>query len=72
MEHERLSYYRTGGSVRLTESGCLGACGHGPTLVCYRDHEQAWYAPVSTTEALEIARSAHADDALPTKNRFDG
>ena len=36
LEQEKLLYYKAGGSVRLTGSGCLGACGYGAVLACYR------------------------------------
>ena len=29
LETHRLAYYTRGGSLRLTESGCLGACARG-------------------------------------------
>lgn len=36
LDTSRLAYYKTGGSVRLTESGCLGACSYGPVMCVYR------------------------------------
>jgi NADH:ubiquinone oxidoreductase subunit E len=35
LDQEKIAYYRTGGSIRLTETGCLGACDYGPTIACY-------------------------------------
>ena len=69
LEREGLAYYKTGGSLRLTESGCLGACQYGPNLTCYfkQDGElhQAWYARQDFAQVLKIARALHGDEALP-------
>jgi (2Fe-2S) ferredoxin len=64
MDRERLAYYRTGGSVRLTESGCLGACDLGPTVACYQRRpdeliEQKWFVRMSVARIMELARSVH-------------
>jgi hypothetical protein len=52
LEQEKLLYYKAGGSVRLTGSGCLGACGYGPVLACYRS--------VPASEMLSV-RSRHPE-----------
>ncbi len=65
MESERLSYYRTGGSVRLTASDCLGACDSGPTIACYQSlsaetkNTATWYGGVSFPEAMTLVRALH-------------
>src|SRR6185295_9776508 len=67
LERESLAYYKTGGSVRLTESGCLGACAHGPNAAAYYDAgqrdgslAQAWYAGMDETKLLTLARCLNA------------
>ncbi len=44
--------------VRVNHSGCLGQCGHGPMMVVYP--EGAWYAHLTTAEAMEVLE-AHVD-----------
>jgi (2Fe-2S) ferredoxin len=61
MEDERLAYYRTGGSVRMTSSGCLGACDDGPTVAVYApdDHgvlHPKWYGSMTLPETIELVR----------------
>ena len=61
MEEERLAYYRTGGSVRMTSSGCLGACDHGPTVAVYAPDAQGivqprWFGSMTLPETLEVVR----------------
>ncbi len=61
MEDERLAYYRSGGSVRMTSSGCLGACDHGPTVAVYATDSQGgitpkWYGSMTLPETLEVVR----------------
>ncbi len=74
LERESLMYYKSGGSVRLTASGCLGACSYGPTLCVYRERagalEEGWYAAVDVPLALQIARAAHAGADLPEERRY--
>ncbi|WP_027482100.1 (2Fe-2S) ferredoxin domain-containing protein [Deinococcus pimensis] len=74
MENEKLMYYKAGGSVRLTSSGCLGACSHGPVVACYRERggalEQGWYEGVTLPLALEIARAVHEGADLPGRQRY--
>lgn len=74
LEARRLAYYAGGGSVRLTESGCLGACDHGPTLACYaRSSEglvESWYDHVDLPLVMDVAERAHRAEALPSERRF--
>lgn len=77
LERENLAYYSRGGNLRLTESGCLGACHFGPTLACYRRLEdgrmdEAWYATVDPALALRVARALHAGEDPPNERRYDG
>ena len=69
LEREGLAYYKTGGTLRLTESSCLGACCCGPILLAYP--AGAWYYGVTVPAALEIARALHEGRDLPETNRFD-
>lgn len=78
LEEHSLAYYKQGGSVRLTESGCLGACSYGPTLCTYRQTqeggeqlEQAWYAACTLPLACRIAEAVHQRDELPSEQRYD-
>lgn len=78
LERRRLAYYKDGGTVRLTEAGCLGACGHGPTLACYRSVpqggvqlEQAWYFAADLPLVLRVAESIQTDAPLPDERRYD-
>ena len=80
LDRERLAYFKTGGSVRLTESGCLGACTSGPVMCVYRQRdaaadgsgglEEAWYAATTLPLALRVARAAHEGTDLPTDGRY--
>lgn len=74
LEREHLAYYKSGGRVRLTESGCLGACSFGPSLCVYREHggqlEQGWYAAVNFLLALSVARAVQDGEELPTEGRY--
>lgn len=74
LEREKLAYYKAGGSLRLTSSGCLGACGYGPILACYRERngtlEQAWYENVDFPLAVKVARAAHGETELPPERRY--
>ena len=75
-DERRLAYY-AGGSLRLTESGCQGACDHGPNAIVYRQPgeepalEQAWYAGVSEDSGLALLEALHAGGALPPDGRYD-
>jgi (2Fe-2S) ferredoxin len=69
-----LAYYKDGGSVRLSEAGCLGACGHGPTLACYRGSvqlEQAWYAAADLGLVTRVAEAIQDEKPLPSERRYD-
>jgi (2Fe-2S) ferredoxin len=74
-ETEKLVYYKSGGNLRLTESGCLGSCSFAPSAACYFDHdgklEQAWYAKLDHPQIMTIARALHAGQDLPERNRYD-
>ncbi|ADV66231.1 (2Fe-2S) ferredoxin domain-containing protein [Deinococcus maricopensis] len=74
LERDGLAYYKRGGSVRLTSSGCLGACSHGPVLCVYRDAggrlEEGWYAAVDFPLALQVARAAHEGAPLPADRKY--
>jgi len=76
LEREHLMYYKTGGTLRYTASGCLGACSSGPILACYHQREgqleQAWYYGVTLPLALEVARAVQSGVDLPLERRFDG
>lgn len=76
LERERLAYHTSGGSLRLTASGCLGACQFGPNLTCYRKRddgllEEAWYAGMDSSRCMEVARALHAGLELPPQGRYD-
>jgi len=74
LEARRLAYY-AGGSLRFTESGCLGACSTGPTVAAYyADGEtlaQAWYTRMDREKVLVLAQALHDGAALPIDGRFD-
>jgi len=74
LETQHLAYYKSGGRVRLTQSGCLGACGWGPTLCVYRERagrlEQGWYWGVDLRRALEVARAVQEEAELPAEGRY--
>jgi (2Fe-2S) ferredoxin len=75
LEREGLAYYKRGGSVRLTESGCLGQCAHGPALAAYHGDAQgalaeSWFVQVDAPRVVEIARALHDGTALPERGRF--
>jgi (2Fe-2S) ferredoxin len=75
LEREELMYYATGGKLRLTESGCLGACQFGPTVACYFKHEdhlrEAWYVGMDYPRTINLAQVLHAELELPTAGRYD-
>ena len=74
LEREGLAYYKQGGSVRLTQSGCLGACKYGPTLCVYREKEgrleQAWYAGLDFPAARAVAQAVQDGTELPAGGRY--
>lgn len=75
LEQAKLAYYKTDGHVRLTESGCLGACSYGPAVCVYREQggklQEAWYAGVDLPQAKQIVQAVQDQSELPTKNRYD-
>lgn len=75
LEREKLMYYSAGGNLRLTQSGCLGACQFGPILACYfrRDDElrEAWYAGLDYPRTISLARALHAGLEPPRDGRYD-
>lgn len=79
LERRRLAYYKDGGTVRLSEAGCLGACGHGPTLACYRSVpadrsgqlEQAWYCAADLPLVTRVAEAIQHEQPLPDDRRYD-
>lgn len=74
LENHKLAYYKTGGSLRFTATGCLGACGYGPILACYRERdgtlEEAWYENVTFGLALKVAKAVHEGEELPNEQRY--
>ncbi|EYB69411.1 hypothetical protein DEIPH_ctg008orf0147 [Deinococcus phoenicis] len=74
LERSGLAYYKAGGSVRLTESGCLGACSYGPTLCVYRHRgselEEGWYAAVDFPLAARVAQAVHEGTELPEERKY--
>ncbi|HEX2023015.1 MAG TPA: (2Fe-2S) ferredoxin domain-containing protein [Candidatus Thermoplasmatota archaeon] len=50
--------------VRVTKSGCLGQCGHGPMVVAWP--ENVWYAGVRLEDAPEIV-AAHVVGGKPVE-----
>ncbi len=75
LESEKLAYYKAGGNLRLSESGCLGACQFGPAIACYfkRDTglEQAWYQRMTFPSTMQLAKALHGGLELPVEGRFD-
>jgi (2Fe-2S) ferredoxin len=74
LERASLAYYKTGGTLRLTESGCLGACSFGPALCVYRQRggelEEGWYATVDFPLAVAVARAVHEGAELPGERKY--
>lgn len=77
LEEKRVAYYAKGGAVRLTESGCQGACDHGPNAIAYygapggRGLTEAWYAGLATASLVAIAEALHRGDPPPDEGRYD-
>ena len=64
-EEERIAYYRTGGSVRLTETGCLGACDFGPNIAVYEGVSdglcrERWIGSVDLPALVAVGRELNA------------
>ncbi len=74
LERDKLAYYKTGGSLRLTQSGCLGACQFGPVMACYRSRggqlEEAWYAAADLPLVRAVAQAMHEEDEWPQERRY--
>lgn len=74
LDERRLAYYKTGGSVRLSESGCLGACSFGPVMCVYRQDtqglEEGWYAGADLPLALKVATAVHEGAELPDDRKY--
>ena len=74
LERQSLAYYKKGGSLRLTESGCLGSCSYGPSMCIYRQRgsglEEAWYAAVDFPLATRIAQAVHEGAELPEEHQY--
>ncbi len=69
LAEERIAYYCTGGSVRLTESGCLGACDYGPTVGAYLaepdgQFAERFYVRMTLGATVDVARRAHRQRAM--------
>ena len=71
-EREQLAYYRSGGAIRLTECGCLGACSYGPAVACYANGREAWYAGMDEGRVVALARAVQDGRELPSEGRYDG
>ena len=54
-------------SVEIEESGCLGACEDGSTVLVHTD--QTWYGAVHVEDVSEIVRS-HFIEGIPVKRLF--
>lgn len=60
LERDGLAYYKSTGSVRCTASGCLGACGEGPTVAAYPNiGPPQWWVAMTVDETLALARRLH-------------
>jgi (2Fe-2S) ferredoxin len=79
LDTHKLAYFKTGGSVRLTESGCLGACSYGPVMCVYRrlpdsstqgQLEEGWYNSADLPLALKVAQAVHEGAELPTDRKY--
>lgn len=74
LERHSQAYYKSGGKVRLTQSGCLGACGYGPTMCVYRQRpgglEEAWYGAVDFPLASRVAQAVQDGTELPTEHKY--
>jgi (2Fe-2S) ferredoxin len=75
LERRRVAYYKDGGTVRLSEASCLGACAHGPTVVAYFGAPggglaEAWYVGMDARRVVRLAEAVHRGDALPEDKRF--
>lgn len=71
LERENLAYYKSGGGLRLSHSGCLGACQFGPAVTCYFKHREAWYHGMDYPQTMHLARLLNADLEPPPLGRYD-
>lgn len=53
-----------GSEVRVTKTGCLGQCGHGPMAVMWP--ENVWYGKLTLADVPEIAES-HLKKGVPVE-----
>jgi (2Fe-2S) ferredoxin len=53
-----------GSEVRVTKSGCLGQCGHGPMAVMWP--ENVWYSKLTPTDVPELVES-HIKKGIPVE-----
>jgi (2Fe-2S) ferredoxin len=75
LETERLAYYKTGGSLRLSHSGCLGACQFSPAVTCYFKRNgalhEAWYHDMDYPKTMQLARALNDGLEPPVESRYD-
>jgi (2Fe-2S) ferredoxin len=57
---EEIEKHNLFGAVLVTESGCLGPCAFGPTVVVYPD--AVWYQKVLPEDVTEIVESHLKND----------
>lgn len=78
LEEKHVLYYKTGGSLRVTASTCLGGCSAAPVVLCYYlsqgEHSSsgftnAWFGNVSLDSALDIALKIH-NNQNPTSDQW--
>jgi len=77
LDARHVAYHREGGTVRLTESACQGACGHGPNaIVHFIDASGAlregYYAGLHAARLLEIVEAVHEGSDPGPANRYGG
>ncbi|MBK8173425.1 MAG: (2Fe-2S) ferredoxin domain-containing protein [Sandaracinaceae bacterium] len=75
LEDENIAYYSSGGNVRLTETGCLGACSFGPNMTCYYTENgalrEAWYSSLDEDSFMNVARALQQGRPAPVEHRYD-
>ncbi|MGF1466175.1 MAG: (2Fe-2S) ferredoxin domain-containing protein [Sandaracinaceae bacterium] len=76
LEQRRIAYYRSGGNVRLTSSGCQGGCSFGPNALAYARGEdgrlrEAWYARQDLASLTRLAEALQDGAPLPAHGRYD-
>lgn len=75
LERRHVAYYKSGGTVRLSEASCLGACSHGPTVVAYHAGPggtlaEAWYVGMDVPRVVRLADALHRGEPPPSDRRF--